>query len=233
MKIFALDSSGPAASAAVMADGKIIAECYADVGLTHSETLMELCDEVFRRTSLRPDDIDIFAADTGPGSFTGLRIGIGILKGLAYGADKKCVAVPTCEALAYGVRQTDRFIVPAIDARRGRVYAAVYEPYTLECISEVEVRDISELGEWLSDNDMRVIFVGDGAEICYNKLNGKIDAVLADPTSTAVHAAAVALCAGKRAERCEVMSASDIAPMYLQPSQAERERLEKIKKELN
>jgi len=122
-------------------------------------------------------------------------------------------------------------------AKDGRLaidgHAAVYEPYTLECISEVEVRDISELGEWLSDNDMRVIFVGDGAEICYNKLNGKIDAVLADPTSTAVHAAAVALCAGKRAERCEVMSASDIAPMYLQPSQAERERLEKIKKELN
>ncbi|MEG2259910.1 MAG: tRNA (adenosine(37)-N6)-threonylcarbamoyltransferase complex dimerization subunit type 1 TsaB, partial [Oscillospiraceae bacterium] len=113
MIIFAVDSSSCAGSAAVYKDGTILAESFANVGLTHSETLMVLCDEVFRRSGIGPCDVDYFAVTSGPGSFTGLRIGMGTVKGMAFATRKPCVAVPTPEALACGLAPCDRLIVTA------------------------------------------------------------------------------------------------------------------------
>ena len=115
MIIFSLDSSSKSASAAVVRDGVILSESFANIGLTHSETLLELCDEALRRASVTPREVDFFAVTSGPGSFTGLRIGMGLIKGMAFATKKPCVGVPTFEALAFGVLGTKRTVVATCD----------------------------------------------------------------------------------------------------------------------
>ena len=222
--IFACESSARAASAAVLRDGALLCEYYADVGLTHSQTLMELCDEAFRRASLDPADADVFAASSGPGSFTGLRIGLGIIKGLAFAALKPCAGVPALEALAYGARPTDRVAVPVLDARRGRVYAARFEMSegAPRRLSEDGIFELSELADMLAGE--RVFFIGDAAEICYNKLKNAVDCVCSPPERSLPRASWTALAAARMEAEGRLCTASGLCASYLQPSQAERVR---------
>lgn len=226
MTIFAADSSSAACSAAILRDGRIVAESYSNVGLTHSETFMVVCDEVFGRAGLEPSDMDYFAITSGPGSFTGLRIGMGAIKGMAFAAAKPCVAVPTLEALAWGCLGGDRTVVATCDARQRRVFAAAFSVRDeVRELAPVRALPIVELGE-IHKND-RVLFVGDAALLCYTELKNKLDCRAAMPANQYVRAANVAVAASYKVERGLICSAGELAPDYAQPSQAERNRRER------
>ena len=130
MTIFGLDSAGKTAGIAILRDSRLIYECYLATGHTHSETLLCLCKNAFDAAGLSPAEIDVFAAAAGPGSFTGLRIGLAAVKGLAFPHDTPCAAVSTLEALAYSAA-VEGTLLCALDARRGEVYGPVFSPRTV------------------------------------------------------------------------------------------------------
>ncbi len=219
MIVFACDSSGRAASAAITVDGKITAEKFLDAGLTHSQTLMPLCADVFSQAGLSPGDVDCFAVSAGPGSFTGLRIGVGSVKGMAFATGARCVGVPTLEAYAHMRDDFEGVVISACDARRERVYCASFEVRGGEVrrVTDDAVAEISALGPLLSQKD--ILFVGDAASVCYNMY--KRDGASFD--GALLHAQAVARCAERYILRGETVSANDLRPLYLQLSQAERQ----------
>lgn len=222
MYIFALDSSGKAASAAIISEGRVISYEYLDLGLTHSQTLMPLCDCVFTAAGLKPDDMGCFAATIGPGSFTGLRIGISIIKGMALALDKPCVGVPVNDALALSAEGFSGVAITVSDARAGRVFAAAYDmslPWPRRLCEDTTL-EIERLTELMPDKNASYIFVGDAASLCYNahKENySELRAITLSPN---------AFCAVRCAERMvkEGLAADcrELTPRYLQPSQAER-----------
>ena len=227
--IFAAEAATRAAGAAIVRDGRLLAESYADIGLTHSQTLMQLSDEVFTRAGITPRMVDYFAVSNGPGSFTGLRIAIGTIKGMAFAAGKPCVAVPTLEALSLGARPCERVVAPVVDARRGRVYCAAFEmenePRRLLADA---VMTCAELGSALEGK--RVFFIGDAAEMCYNELKSLLDCACAPPERALPRASWTAYAAAARIEKGLVCSAGELAASYLQLSQAERVLIERENK---
>lgn len=234
MTIFALDASSKSGSAAIWKDGDILAESFLNIGLTHSETLLPLCDEVFRNAGTEPSDIDYYAVTCGPGSFTGLRIGIGTIKGLAFSDNKPCVAVPTLEALAYGCLFSDAVIVPVIDAKRNRVYCAAFLMQfngKLQRIQKDDVLPLSELKEKLKAYQIPAFFVGDAYELCYNECKDELPVVPTPRHLSELRAASVAAVAKQYIDEGKTVSAEALAPFYMQDSQAERQRKEKEKGE--
>ena len=222
MIIFALDSSGSAASAAVMKDGIILAESYCNVGLTHSVTLLEICDQVFSRASLTPADVDVFAVSEGPGSFTGLRIGVSLIKGFAFQYDKPCISVSTMEAISRNVCSPGTCIVPVNDARRDRVYYAVFRDR--KRLAEDSVAEISELPEILKEYCTSCILAGDAASKTASVILDRFDCLPVPEHVTMCRASSVAAAALDLYSQGSIISASELAPKYHQLSQAERER---------
>lgn len=221
--IFAIESGSSAAGAAIMRDGELISEVYANTGLTHSQTLMPICDETFKRAGLNPSDIDYFAAAVGPGSFTGLRIGLGTAKGMAFAVGKSCIAVPSLEALAYGAPNRD-VVVPVLDARRKRVYCAEFNTTgEVKRVRDDAVEEISDLADLLCGK--HVYFIGDAARVCYNTLKDKLDCTSAPEYSAMPHASWVAAAATVRADAGLICTAAELTASYLQLPQAERELL--------
>ena len=223
--IFAIESGTAAAGAAIMRDGELISEVYANTGLTHSQTLMPICDEAFKRAGLTPADIDYFAASVGPGSFTGLRIGLGTAKGMAFAVGKSCIAVPSLEALAYGAAGRET-VVPVLDARRKRVYCAEFDTFGgIKRLRDDSVEEISALPGLLCGK--KVYFIGDAAHICYNTLKAELDCTAAPRYCAMPRASWVAAAAAARAEAGLICSAAELTASYLQLPQAERELLAK------
>ena len=147
MKILALDSSGIVASVAIVEDNTLLAEYTVNYKKTHSQTLLPMLDEVAKMTELDLSTIDAIAVAAGPGSFTGLRIGSATAKGLALALKKPLVAVPTVEALAYNLYDTNGLICPIMDARRNQVYTGIYrfenhKLVTLEDQMAVSITDL-------------------------------------------------------------------------------------------
>lgn len=220
MTVFAVDASSVSASAAILRDGEITAECFANVGLTHSETLLPICDETFKRAGISPADVGYFAVTSGPGSFTGLRIGMGTVKGLAFAAKKPCVAVPTFEALAYGMLGSDRTVVTVSDARRSRVYCATFScEKEVNRLTEDAILTLDELGESLLGKS--VLFVGDAAEICYNNLRDRLDCVRLGASQRLLRAASVADAALLHIQNGDTTDANGLVPCYVQLPSAE------------
>ncbi len=224
MIIFAVDASSFSGSAAVWRDGDVLAESFCNVGLTHSETLLPLCDEVFSRAGITPADVDVFAVTDGPGSFTGLRIGMGVVKGMAFATGRSCVAVPTLEALAYGLCPNDRTVVTVLDARQKRVYAGAFDCSgdAPQALFTDEVVAIDDLPALLAGK--RVLLVGDAARLCYTTMTAQ-DAAVAGQSNLCVRAANVAAAAKARYDHGLTCDCGDLAPRYIQLPQAERERL--------
>ena len=127
MKILALETSAKAVSAAVSEDGKILCSGYQDTGLTHSRTLMPIVEHILKNTGLAVADMDAIAVAAGPGSFTGIRIGVSAAKGLAFAAEKPAVGVSTLAAMARNVAWLDGLVICAMDARRQQVYNALFQ----------------------------------------------------------------------------------------------------------
>ncbi|MBQ4094559.1 MAG: tRNA (adenosine(37)-N6)-threonylcarbamoyltransferase complex dimerization subunit type 1 TsaB [Oscillospiraceae bacterium] len=223
MKVFCVDSASAAGSAALWCDGEVLFESYKNEGLTHSQTLMLRCDEVFAQTGTRPADVDVFAVTCGPGSFTGLRIGIGTVKGLAFVGDKPCCAVSSFEALAEAAKDEADTILTVLDARQKRVYCAAFRVENGVPVQVMEngLLPISQLAEALdSAGVVRPLVVGDAADAVCAALG---DAVIpSDAAHRDIHAAAAVRVAARKAQAGDTCCASALRPLYLQLSQAER-----------
>lgn len=225
MNILAIDTSALTATAAILSDDTLLGEISTTTKLTHSQTIMPMIDELLKKVNLDISDIDLFACSEGPGSFTGLRIGIGTIKGLAYGLGKDAVGISTLEALAHNIAFTPFLISPIMDARRGQVYNALYRYSSgkLECIKEPRALAIEELCGELTE---KTIFVGDGVKVHREKITELMgeNALFAPPQHQLQRAGSVAYAALDK----KPISASELTAVYLRKPQAEREREEKM-----
>lgn len=228
MIILALDSTAKAAAAALLCDGKLLAKDMHDDGNTHSSTLLPMIERLLKENSLSVDDIDLFAASAGPGSFTGVRIGAATLKGLAFGRNKPCVSVSALEALAYNLRDTDGTVCALMDARRGQFYTATFEISGGEVkrVTPDEAKSGEEIAAFLAKYE-KVRLVGDGAEVAKPYFGD--NAVLASSEKLLADGESVGVLAYKKYLGGESVSDAEFAPTYLRLPQAERERLEKEK----
>lgn len=222
MKILALESSAKSAGAALTDDGKVLCEVYSNLGLTHSQTLLPMCEYIFNNCGISASDVDVFAVSAGPGSFTGIRIGVAAVKGLALAADKQCVGVSTLEALANNVKNFKGVICAAMDARCAQVYNALFESdgSSITRLTEDRATSIADLKAELKKMKKNIILVGDGALLCYNEFQMK-RAVLAPEHLRYQHASSVA----EIASYAEKISPKELEAKYLRLPQAERERL--------
>jgi tRNA threonylcarbamoyladenosine biosynthesis protein TsaB len=232
MLILALESSAKAASAAVARDGKLLDLEFRNDGLTHSVTLLPMAEQALRSCGLTIRDVDAVAVSRGPGSFTGIRIGVSAVKGLCWGAEKPAIGVSTLEAMAWNAENApaDSIVCCAMDARRSQVYNALFRMENGRPLRLTEDRAIglSELAEELRAAGKPIFVLGDGALLCYNYLSEKsVSATLAPEQVRLQNAWGVC----RAAEGAEPRPAAELLPRYLRLSQAERERLERMKKE--
>lgn len=234
MKILALDSSAIAASVALCENDALLAEYTLNNGNTHSETLLPMVETLLSKFNMTADDIELFAASAGPGSFTGVRIGAATLKGLAFGKDKPCVEVSTLEALAQNLVMQKGLICPVMNARRSQVYTALFrsDGQTLTRLMPDSAIAISELDTLLSNYEEAVAFCGDGYDVTLGAL-GKTAAIFVPDRLRHQSAYSVATVAYKQFVNGSYVCDESFKVNYLRPSQAEREMIEKnkIKKE--
>jgi tRNA threonylcarbamoyladenosine biosynthesis protein TsaB len=228
MKILALESSAVACSAAVCQEETLIAQSYQNSGLTHSRTLMPIVESMLANCGLKLGDLDVVAVAAGPGSFTGLRIGVAAAKGLAWPDDKPCAGVSTLEAMAWCVSHMDGELCAVMDARRAQVYNARFlasqgRPVRL---TPDRASGLDELAQELRGCKKEQILVGDGALLCYNRLSeAGLPVRLAPPHLRFQTAWGVARAALELARAGALTSAGALTPVYHRLSQAERERL--------
>ncbi len=233
MKILGIDTTGQTASAALVEDDKLIAEFTLNYKLTHSQTIMPMIAEIIERTETDKSTIDCIACASGPGSFTGLRIGAATAKGLALALDKPLVAVPTLDALAYNVFEANKFICPIMDARRNQVYAAFYmwEDGKLIRLTDHMADSIERIIEIAEMFESEVIFLGDGVPVHREKLERNPDFLFAPAYCNMQRGATVAALGCILAEEGMAKSGDEFELIYLRKSQAEREREERLAKE--
>ena len=227
MKVLALETSAKAVSAAVTEDGKVLASGYQDTGLTHSRTLMPIVEHILKNTDLTVQDCDVIAVAAGPGSFTGIRIGVAAAKGLAFAADKPAVGVSTLAAMARNVAFCDGLVVCAMDARRQQVYNALFQAKDGQLTRLTPDRAIAleELAEELRSDPRPKTVVGDGAKLCLAHLTAAgIPCRLAPAHLVMQNAMSVALEAEAMAAKGKLVSAQALEPVYLRPAQADRLR---------
>lgn len=228
MKILALESSAKACSAALCTDGTLTAQSWQNSGLTHSRTLLPMARSLLEACETPLSAIDVIAVAAGPGSFTGVRIGVATAKGLAWPEDKPCAACSSLESMAWPLGFLEgRVIVCAMDARRVQVYNALFliSGGIPERLCPDRAIALSELGRELEKIEKPKIVVGDGAALCYNSLK---HLALAPEPLRLQSAWGVALAAGAMAERGELVSGGQLLPAYHRLSQAERERLARL-----
>lgn len=230
MLILAFESSAKAASAALVKDGRLISQYSQCSGLTHSRTLLPMGEDMLKNAELKLSDVDLIAVAHGPGSFTGIRIGVSMVKGLAWAADKACVGVSTLEALAWHGIAASGYVCPVMDARRNQVYNAIFKIEEGRPVRITEDRPIGldELAEEIKAIGAPMFLVGDGAELTHKYLSAQgLESLIAPENLRWQSAWGVAMAAmGK-----EPGNADSLLPVYLRLSQAERERNERLKKE--
>ena len=232
MKILAFDSTAKAASVAVCEDERCLALYTIDNGLTQSELLMPMAENILKCLHLSFDDIDMVTSSMGPGSFTGVRIGAALVKGIAFGRDIPCVSVSTIEALARNAMPLKSVIVPVMDARRGQVYTAIFKSDGKSAvrITKDDAISISALAEMLKEYEGEDIYlVGDGYEVASRGLRAAgIEIQETPPLLINENAYSIAQVALEKYKRGEFVKDTDISPIYLRMPQAERERLERL-----
>ena len=226
MKILAIDSSAKAASVALVENESLLGEFFVNVGLTHSQTLMPMVEALLTNVNTKVAAVDVFAVAAGPGSFTGLRIGIAALKGMALVNDTPCLAVSTLQAMAYNFIGEEVLVCAVMDARCNQVYNALFEVSETKVTRLVQDRTISidELYEELKKLNRKVLLVGDGAFLCYNKNDCNLDIQLAPENKRFQRASSVAFAAvDALASGQAPINSEDLIPKYLRIPQAERE----------
>ena len=233
MLILAFETSAKAASVALHDGQKLLGESYQNTGLTHSQTLMVMAEDLLKQCGKTAADVTAVAVAEGPGSFTGVRIGVAAAKGFAWGAGIPCYGVSTLEAMAASLNAWEGTVCPVMDARRSQVYNALF---AANCGSYTRIREdraisLRELGEELQNMPKPVFLVGDGSKLCYNTLLETVPALVL-PAEHRMHqrSVGVALCALEKIARGEAPSGAELTPNYLRLSQAEREKMERLNK---
>ena len=233
MKILALETSAAACSAALCQDGTLLAQSWQNSGLTHSRTLLPLVDSMLKNCGASLKEVEVIAVAAGPGSFTGLRIGVATAKGLAWPEDKPCAPCSTLESMAWPLAHLEgRVIVCAMDARRKQVYNALFlaTGTGLERLTPDRAISLEDLGAELKNYENSKIVVGDGAKLCYNTLTEEgIPMALAPKHLRMQSAWGVARAAEELAARGGLVKGGALVPQYHRLSQAERERLAREK----
>ena len=233
MLLLAFETSAKSCSAALHDGRGLLAESYQNSGLTHSQTLMVMAEDLLKVCGKSAADVTHLAVAAGPGSFTGVRIGVSAAKGFAWGAEKPVYGVSTLEAMALGLGVMDGHICCCMDARRKQVYNAIFlaENGHLTRVCEDRAISLEELKEELLSIDGPIYLVGDGAELTMRTLGAEIPALILPPEHRRhQRASGVALAAIGAMERAEPADGAALQPNYLRLSQAERERMEKLRK---
>ena len=233
MLILAFETTAKAGSVALLENGKLLAESYQNTGMTHSQTLMVMAEDMLKQAGKTVADVSAVAVAEGPGSFTGVRIGVAAAKGFAWGAELPCYGVSTLESMAHTLGAWQGYICPCMDARRSQVYNALFyaEGGVIRRIREDRAISLAELGEELKTLEGPIFLVGDGSTLTHKTLGGEIPALILPPEHR-MHqrACGVAIAAADRIAAGEHGDANALVPNYLRLSQAERERMEKLKK---
>lgn len=226
MRTLALETASLTASVAVVENGWVLGELTTSHAKTHSQQLVPMIQSLMELLDLKADQFDLYAASIGPGSFTGLRIGIVTAKGMAYAQKKPVCGIPTLDALAYSVNDFNGVICPMMDARNNQVYTAVYRKKdgAFERVSDYHAIHISELAGILADFREEVLILGNGAPLHFAALRDAIKHTVwqADKALFLPRAACTALLAEKQARRGLLSSPFELEPLYLRKSQAER-----------
>lgn len=233
MKILSIDTSAKVSTVSIVSEDKVICEYSVNLNFTHSQTIMPMCDEILKTTQISLSDIDAFGVCTGPGSFTGLRIGISAIKGMAYALNKPCISVSTLDALSYNMLDFDGIICCVMDARCNQVYNAIYENNNsnLQKITQDRAVIIDDLLVELKLLKKNIILVGDGADLCYNKFKDTLPNIrMASVSNRYQKASSVGLACVKKYNDNLLVSANDLMPEYLRLPQAQRELIAKNKK---
>ena len=228
MRILAFETSAKAGSVALLEDSQLLAESYQNTGLTHSQTLMTMAQDLLKNCGLTPSDVEAVAVAAGPGSFTGVRIGVAAAKGFAWGAELPCYGVSTLEAMALNLGINTGYVLPVMDARRSQVYNALFHAKdgVLQRCCQDRAISLEELAEEIKNLPSPVFLVGDGSVLCYNAFKENVPALVLPPEHH-LHqrAAGVALAAVRQITAGDTGDAAALQPNYLRLSQAERERL--------
>lgn len=231
MNLLAIDASGVAGSVAYIKDGKLAGEYYICDKLTHSQTIMPMLEDMKALLNINLEEVDAVAVTSGPGSFTGLRIGVTAAKALALALEVPIVGVPTLDTMAHAMVYTEYLICPIMDARRNQVYTALYqwEGNVLNRLTEHMAVDIEEYVTKLGERKEKIIFLGDGVGVYENIIREKLQdkVVFAPSFCNLQHASVLADVATKLYEAGKAEDPSLFVPMYLRKSQAEREKEER------
>lgn len=231
MKILGLDSSGLVAGVAVVEDQVLLAEYTTNYKKTHSQTLLPMLEELRKMIELDLDTVDAIAVASGPGSFTGLRIGSATAKGLGLAMKKPLVEVPTLEGLAWNLWGTSRLVCPLMDARRNQVYTAAYEfvpqgdGFRLQTVIPQEPVDIVKLLEKLNRLNREVVFLGDGVPVYLELIqeHAKVPYSLAPAGCNRQRAACIAALGEVYFAAGRTVDAGEHSPEYLRKSQADQD----------
>ncbi len=230
MKILGIDSSAKSASAAIIDGGKVLGCFYTNTGLTHSQTLMPMIESLLKNANVKLEDIELIAVNKGPGSFTGIRIGVAAAKGMADVLKIPVYGASTLGSMAYNLVDNDCVVCSAMDARCGQVYNAIFDitDRKITRLTEDSADSIENVEKKLKDYKKIKFIVGDGAEICYNNLKN-IDGVrLASQTHR--FQSAVGVCfEAMNAPKDQYIESAMLVPEYLRLPQAERELNKKLK----
>ncbi len=223
MKILAIDCSGIVASAAIVSDEKVICEFNVNNKLTHAENLMPMISKCFEFSETNKEDLDYIAVTSGPGSFTGLRIGAATAKSIAHGLDIKLIPVPTLDCLAYNIFNPDSIIIPIMDAKKNEVYAAIYENNgEIKRLSDYMADNIDVILRLTNNYKKRIIFLGDGVPVYKSRISEFNPNFLFAPINNNMQrAATVGMIASKNTENA--VDYKDFAPSYIRIPQAELE----------
>ena len=230
MLLLAFETSAKAASVALFSEGKLLGEAYQNTGLTHSQTLMVMAEDLLKQCGHTPQQVQAVAVAEGPGSFTGVRIGVAAAKGFAWGNNIPCYGVSTLEAMALGLGAYAGYVCPVMDARRSQVYNALFRVSggVLSRLCEDRAVALSDLQTQLLTLDGPIFLVGDGSTLCHSTLCAEVENLVLPPEHR-LHqrAIGVGLAALARIAAGETGDAATLTPNYLRLSQAERERLER------
>lgn len=226
MKILAFDSTATSASVAVFDDDNLIGEFFINTKQTHSQTLLPMAECLLKNTKVDVKDIDLFAVNTGPGSFTGVRIGVAAVKGMAMALNKPCVAVSTLDSMAYNLLDVNCTAVCVMDARCNQVYNANFkvDNGNVEKLCDDRALSIDELTDELKSVDGHIVLVGDGAKLCFDKMKDAIPNIkIASIQNRYQKASSTALVALNLYNNGKTLTAEELMPYYLRLPQAERE----------
>ena len=228
MLILAFETSAKAGSVALHDGFSLLGESYCNTGLTHSQTIMTMAEDLLKTCGFTARDVEAVAVAAGPGSFTGVRIGVAAAKGFAWGGELPCYGVSTLEAMALALGAYEGYVCPVMDARRSQVYNALFraENGRLQRLCEDRAIALSQLEEELKALDGPVFLVGDGSNLTFNTLKPQIPGLVLPPEHR-MHqrASCVAIAAARMIARGEAGDGAALTPNYLRLSQAERERL--------